>query len=257
MKLSTHVLCGILLLGCPAFAETRATTSAPAAAPKAAGERASKEAKPAEARRVKREGEVAAQSKAKPDKRAASTGALPALDAKILRKQAELSRRLDAARRDKVVVLGRELAAEFTKITADTETKPLDSRAREGVIAAGLGTHDIETLTFLVMAEAAKDAREDLKAIMAQVKAINYAKQQCKTLACLAALKPNKDVDQPTLDVVRDRVKDKLDSLSEMGEMESLRLQMAMERMSKVSSMLSNLQKKLSDTQQGIIQSEK
>ena len=49
-------------------------------------------------------------------------------------------------------------------------------------------------------------------------------------------------------------MKGKLDSLSEMGEMESLRLQMAMDRHSKMMSTLSNMLKKSSDTAQSIIQ---
>jgi len=51
-----------------------------------------------------------------------------------------------------------------------------------------------------------------------------------------------------------DDVKSELDALSEMGEMESLRLQMAMDRVSKLSSTLSNLLKKASDTSQQITQ---
>ena len=47
---------------------------------------------------------------------------------------------------------------------------------------------------------------------------------------------------------------DKLDSLSEMGEMESLRLQMAMDRKSKMMTTLSNLLKKMSDTSSSITQ---
>ena len=43
-------------------------------------------------------------------------------------------------------------------------------------------------------------------------------------------------------------MKNDLDSMSEMGEMESLRLQMAMDRLSKTMSTLSNLLKKISDT---------
>ena len=46
----------------------------------------------------------------------------------------------------------------------------------------------------------------------------------------------------------------KLDSLSEMGEMESLRLQMAMDRLSSLMSTISNLLHKLSDTQNAIVQ---
>lgn len=45
-----------------------------------------------------------------------------------------------------------------------------------------------------------------------------------------------------------------LDSMSEMGETESLRLQMAMDRLSKVMSTLSNLLKKVSDTASTITQ---
>ncbi len=52
----------------------------------------------------------------------------------------------------------------------------------------------------------------------------------------------------------KETVKSKLDSLSEMGEMESLRLQMAMDRLSKLMSTLSNLLKKASETASGIIQ---
>jgi len=51
-----------------------------------------------------------------------------------------------------------------------------------------------------------------------------------------------------------DSIKNDLDSLSEMGEMESLRLQMAMDRMSKMMTMLSNLLKKASDSASTITQ---
>ncbi len=58
----------------------------------------------------------------------------------------------------------------------------------------------------------------------------------------------------PELDAAIDAVKNDLDSMSEMGEMESLRLQMAMDRLSKMMSTLSNILKKSSDTAQGITQ---
>ena len=50
------------------------------------------------------------------------------------------------------------------------------------------------------------------------------------------------------------KTRDKLDSLSEMGEMESLRLQMAMDRKSNMMATLSNLLKKMSDTSSSITQ---
>ncbi len=49
-------------------------------------------------------------------------------------------------------------------------------------------------------------------------------------------------------------MKNDLDSMSEMGEMESLRLQMAMDRLSKMMTTLSNILKKISDTADGITQ---
>jgi hypothetical protein len=45
-----------------------------------------------------------------------------------------------------------------------------------------------------------------------------------------------------------------LDSMSELGETESLRLQMAMDRISKFMSTLSNILKKMSDTASQITQ---
>jgi chromosome segregation ATPase len=56
------------------------------------------------------------------------------------------------------------------------------------------------------------------------------------------------------LDREMQQLKQELDSLSELGETESLRLQMAMDRMSKTMSTLSNLLKKISDTAQSITQ---
>ncbi len=143
-----------------------------------------------------------------------------------------------------------------------------------------MGDGDIMALAFIVMMEAAKSESEDLKQIMARVKAINNAKaQQRKNLAdaqtaqaaagdhdpggCVDAADcpddPNAMTAVPAggakdIDNAKDTVKDKLDSLSEMGEMESLRLQMAMDRKSKLMSTLSNLLKKESDTSDSIIQ---
>lgn len=49
-------------------------------------------------------------------------------------------------------------------------------------------------------------------------------------------------------------IQNKTDSLSELGEMESLRLQMAMDRISKLMETLSNIMKKISDTDSVIVQ---
>ena len=164
---------------------------------------------------------------------------------------------------------------------------------------------DIESLAFLTLMEAAKSAQEDVRAVMASVKAINAAKKAMRELLGKitqdAAANASKRVSDGPLDFSRglgseadyhkvlfpvadaqakggvsfvetdlspgapirrkedldalvDKAKGDLDSMSEMGEMESLRLQMAMDRMSKLMSTLSNMLKKVSDTSNAIIQ---
>jgi putative addiction module CopG family antidote len=49
-------------------------------------------------------------------------------------------------------------------------------QATQPELLRDLASGDIEAMAFIVMMEAAKSAREDLKSIMAQVKAINAAK---------------------------------------------------------------------------------
>lgn len=166
------------------------------------------------------------------------------------------------------------------------------------------GSEDIEALAFVVMMEAAKSAQEDLKEIMAEVKAMTNAKAKLRDLIN----KVNRDVaanagceadvrkldfsrglggepayhraPMPVLDpdaqggvrmkscdlhpgriqtyadlvVIRDGLKDQLDSLSEMSEMTSLRLQMAMDRRSKFMQTLSNIMKKISSTEDTLVQ---
>ena len=60
--------------------------------------------------------------------------------------------------------------------------------------------------------------------------------------------------EQAAVQDAMEEIKSQLDSMSEMGEMESLRLQMAMDRLSKMMSTLSNLLKKISDTAESITQ---
>lgn len=131
------------------------------------------------------------------------------------------------------------------------------------------GAADVEAMAFVVLMEAARSAQDDLKAIMQGVKAANAAKQKLRALFKekekthhagrgaldfesmfgLMATLYAKHLDEEAGDLL-----DKLDSMSEMGEMESLRLQMAMDRMSKMMSTLSNLLKKMADTSSQITQ---
>lgn len=167
-----------------------------------------------------------------------------------------------------------------------------------------MGEKDTGAMAYIVSEEAAKNAQEDLKAIVSVVKAINNTKWLMRELLAKVQKDSVRNIGQvdgsPPLDfstglgseenyhrvqmsvpepqastgvafvptnlfpgpittisqiyAVVDLVKSKLDSLSEMGETESLRLQMAMDRMSKMMSTLSHLLKIISDTAQGITQ---
>lgn len=125
------------------------------------------------------------------------------------------------------------------------------------------GSGNVEEIAFLVVMSASRDGREDLKAVMEQIKAITAQRKKVRT-----ALKerPSRGLDlesvcqlvvsatKADLDRQLDQLRDDLDALSELSETESLRLQMMMDRRSKFMSTLSNILKKLSDTASAIVQ---
>jgi hypothetical protein len=123
---------------------------------------------------------------------------------------------------------------------------------------------DIEAVALLVLIAASTSGQEDLKAIMAEVKAITEAKAKLRSLleqqtergldlfsvnAVISAVIARAELCRTVEGMQND-----LDSISELGETESLRLQMAMDRISKLMSTLSNILKKMSDTASQITQ---
>ena len=85
-------------------------------------------------------------------------------------------------------------------------------------------------------------------------KAVVIRKDLSRLKIQVVQLRDSIDVTKKEMDILIESMKNDLDSMSEMGETESLRLQMAMDRLSKMMSTLSNILKKVSDTQQSIIQ---
>ena len=127
-----------------------------------------------------------------------------------------------------------------------------------------LGGSDIEAIAFLVLMLAAKSAREDLKAIMDAVRRINRRKKRKARRVDAKRCRPDRidaavrgadratrkgmqltgSIDELSIDALRED----LDALGDLGQLKSMRLQMAMDRMSKMMEMLSNVAKKTSDT---------
>jgi len=177
--------------------------------------------------------------------------------------------------------------------------------ASGGLAAIGFTDADIEAIAFIVLMEAAQSANEDLKAIMAEVKAMTGAKKKMRELLGKVQKDAAKNAGQSAskkslvfgsggigserdyhrvqlpypdpaaeggvkfvetdlhresidsveiLESISDELRGKLYSMSELSEMSSLRLQMVMDRRAKLMSTLSNMMKKISDTQQSIVQ---
>jgi hypothetical protein len=147
----------------------------------------------------------------------------------------------------------------FVPMDLAAATRAQVAKAQSFGIAAATGA-DIEALITIVMMQAAQDADADLRAQMAAMRAANKAKEafrqgQVAVAAALAAEKAQ--LRKSDADEITERAKQGLDSLSELGETESLRLQMAMDRLSKLMDTLSNLLKKNSDAAQGIVKNMK
>jgi hypothetical protein len=141
-------------------------------------------------------------------------------------------------------------------------------------VLGNMSDGDIMALAFLVLMEASKSAQEDLKAIMAGVKAINAQKaaaratlaainaakasqKPCAKLECLDAIAASADYTKADLDAVKQALEplpegQRTGKLSELGELQQMRLQMFMDRQAKMTETLSNLLKKISDTSSSI-----
>jgi len=127
----------------------------------------------------------------------------------------------------------------------------------------GLSSMDIESLVLMVMMDATNEQENELQAIMNEMQAQNNAKQQLRNQ--MNAI--NRDVAAngsamqatpiPSPSSGGQNLKSRLDSLNELSEMTSLRLQMAMDRRSKFVTALSNVLKKISSTGETIIQNMK
>jgi hypothetical protein len=140
---------------------------------------------------------------------------------------------------------------------------------------ADLSGADVEALAFTVLMEVAKSAQDDLKAILQDVKASTAAKARVRsyqqtigaegpTVGGPPAGTRNEDFDSVLailltaygvdLDHEMEALTADLDGIDEHNEEIALRLQAAMDRLSKMISTLSNLLKKLADTSQQLVQ---
>lgn len=197
----------------------------------------------------------------------------------------------------------------FAQSTAPSVVAPKSYRAQQAPPAqSAMRTPlddrvSVESLALLVQMQAAKDAKEDLRAMLESMNAARrldaeqttpFSAAQSQRLAqtplrppttrnlriapqtaaaanpchghsralllgCVSKLHGNvtnmaPGPDRDAMEREVETLKGDLESMNEMGEMDSLRLQMAMDRMSKMMETLSNILKKMSETDESITQ---
>jgi len=188
---------------------------------------------------------------------------------------------------------------ESRKQAPDAASIAAAARNRFPALAAGGGSMyagDIDSLVMLVMMQSANDAEKDLQDAMAQMQAVNNAKQQmrnllsqtkleiesnttqvdktpCQTALCKSIPATLGEISNATANLQKPvriavpakltfadlrtlptQLQSNLDNMNEMSEMTSMRLQMLMDRRSKLIEALSNIMKKIDDTNSSILQ---
>ena len=120
--------------------------------------------------------------------------------------------------------------------------------------------NEIESLASGLAVQTLQDLARDSEQYMAEVKAATSAKQRLRELivkvdreVSQAVTEPQPPAPLPDLKTLLAELKSSLDSMSEMSEETSLRLQMTMDRRSKFVSALSNIMKAIGDTQNSLV----
>jgi hypothetical protein len=158
-----------------------------------------------------------------------------------------------------------------------------DEDGWRGLNGSGLSGMDVSEAAFMVLALATKDMDDDIKLIMAEIKATTAFKAKLReqinnmnrwiseemgkheSSRDIANEPVESEAQRPTqcrpggqvpeiLTSVMDGLREDLDSMNELSEMTSLRLQMLMDRRSKTIETLSNILKKIATTQDSLVQ---
>jgi hypothetical protein len=113
----------------------------------------------------------------------------------------------------------------------------------------------VEAAALIVLMEAEKDARTESNDIQMRQDALRQARDCRSELACLERLGAKGGTSKEIAAKAIDDVKNQRDSLREIGEADSRRLKLAVERGAKLTAALSALMKKIADTPETITQS--
>lgn len=154
------------------------------------------------------------------------------LSASTLKQHERVQRLLAPAAKDKISRVSAAFSERARKLPPTTDFQALATSDVRAAFPGNLSQQDIDTLVFVVLMQASQDQQSELKNQMAAAQAAAQQKDR---------LRAGQEQKGKT-------------AVSDLGEMDSLRLQMAMDRLSKFYTTLSNIEKKVSDTQDQIIQ---
>jgi hypothetical protein len=160
-------------------------------------------------------------------------GEIPQLNPAVVTQHERIQRLAGPKTKQKAAQMAPGFSARVRQLppTADFHGLAVAEARSASADLGALSDANIEAIAFLVMMQAGKDAQNDLKSIMDETQKANQKKQAMR----------------------QEQNKKQSDSMSEMGEMDSLRLQMAMDRASKFMQTLSNMEKKMSETSDAVV----
>ncbi len=153
------------------------------------------------------------------------------LDPAVTQQQARLQKLIVPKVRERILQLSPGLSAKLRQLppSADFHSAAVAEVRGSYPGAANLPPADIESLVFLVMMQATSDSESDLQKMLDELKKESEHKQ-----------------------VLRNQ-QAKKDAMNDLSEANSLRLQMLMDRRSKLLQTMSNMAKKMQDTDDAII----
>jgi hypothetical protein len=174
-----------------------------------------------------------------------------AVDTEFLVQQRRVTRLLPPATKQRASVAVEGLERRMRSSDPPSDLRKAALRAAKAQFEK-LSRSDGEVLAFYVLAESAKHLDDEIARITTCIKVIRQVAKKFHEI--IYDLSGCDTVTIRGLRSLLDDLKGKLDGMNEMSEMTSLRLQMTMDRRSKFISSLSQMMKKISTTQDILIQ---
>jgi len=149
------------------------------------------------------------------------------------------------------------IAAADRKSVTTIELAALARRSVKTTWGVDLDAFNVELRVAFLMRQAEMQTQTEIKTSAAHVKAIDRAKGCQRDIECVEKLVREGEIPMEIADRAMDDIKNELDSLTEMGAMESHRLVVATDRLAKLMPFLTNLRLRMKEESSSISQTAK